>query len=197
MKLYLKQFIFLIILCFSITSSYSQHPIISKVTSQQEINSIKNYASQFKDFSKIYDFQNIEKIKTEENSQVETILIKKLDNNSNNLLNEFLTILIQNGTFQNMYHLETSAPNSSIVHGIYSYIDGDKLFEVEIDSKNQTYSATSLNRINCGQDVMDCITDAYSNQGWSSLALSLVSAVQPEALIIVTALCISKNCKKK
>jgi hypothetical protein len=44
-----------------------------------------------------------------------------------------------------------------------------------------------------GKDVALCIADAYTNHGWSSVALGLMTALQPEGAFFVAAACIGKN----
>jgi len=44
-----------------------------------------------------------------------------------------------------------------------------------------------------GKDVAQCIADAYTNHGWASVALGLMSAIQPEGAFFVAAACIGKN----
>lgn len=41
-----------------------------------------------------------------------------------------------------------------------------------------------------GQQVMDCITDAYSKHGWASVLLWIETALIPQAAVIMTGACI-------
>lgn len=44
-----------------------------------------------------------------------------------------------------------------------------------------------------GELIAECIADAYSNHGWASVALGLMTAVQPEGAFFVAAACTGKN----
>jgi hypothetical protein len=49
----------------------------------------------------------------------------------------------------------------------------------------------------CGQAVMDCITDAYTNHGWTSVWVTIQSIFVPSTGVAITLGCIVKNCKIK
>jgi hypothetical protein len=46
----------------------------------------------------------------------------------------------------------------------------------------------------CGQATQDCITDAYSNHGWTSIWLGIQSAFIPQTAVAIAAACAAKNC---
>lgn len=93
------------------------------------------------------------------------------------------------------------------VTNINSY---DSLVQVNIKTlDNEMYSTVVFNHIismksvtnydlshrrPCGQAVMDCITNAYSNHGWTSVALGLTSAFIPHTFAVVAAACYDRNC---
>ena len=44
-----------------------------------------------------------------------------------------------------------------------------------------------------GQNTMDCITDAYTNKGWASVAGWITTAFVPEMAVVVAATCAAIN----
>ena len=44
-----------------------------------------------------------------------------------------------------------------------------------------------------GQDTLNCVGDAYTNHGWASIALGLVSALAPAGLFVTTYACAIRN----
>lgn len=57
--------------------------------------------------------------------------------------------------------------------------------------KDETQNATSRS---CGQGAASCISGAYSNHGWMSVALWVETAIIPETAIAVAGACVIKNC---
>jgi len=49
-------------------------------------------------------------------------------------------------------------------------------------------------RGDCGASVAGCVSDAYSNHGWLSVALFVESAFIPETTVVIAAACAIKNC---
>lgn len=46
----------------------------------------------------------------------------------------------------------------------------------------------------CGQDVIDCFQDVYTNHGWASVAAALTTAFIPQTAVVFAAGCVGKNC---
>lgn len=44
-----------------------------------------------------------------------------------------------------------------------------------------------------GQNTMNCITDAYTNKGWASVAGWITTAFVPEMAVVVAATCAAIN----
>lgn len=74
---------------------------------------------------------------------------------------------------------------------------------IHIEFKDQSilnkvykYSDETVAFTRCGNDVGDCVIDAYgSNRGWASVAFYFANAINaPLAVGLTTAACIGKNC---
>ena len=48
----------------------------------------------------------------------------------------------------------------------------------------------------CGQAVMNCITDVYTNHGWTSVFVFVETAFLPQTAAAFAAACAIKNCLK-
>ena len=83
----------------------------------------------------------------------------------------------------------------------YETIDNVNLMTINIDKAKQTIQIVNKSKNankflykSCGQDVVDCVADVYTNHGWTSVAVGLVSAFIPQTVVAYTALCAAKNC---
>lgn len=63
-----------------------------------------------------------------------------------------------------------------------------------ISVKNLSNNSGIQARVNCGQATMDCVANAYGDQGWKSLSLTIATVFVPEATIVVAGVCALKNC---
>ncbi len=77
---------------------------------------------------------------------------------------------------------------------VYYFLEDREFVSVDIASRGtQTGRLNSLNAAlrtsGWGQRTMDCITDAYSNYGWASVAAWVVSAFQPSVAVAIAAVC--------
>nr|WP_309757084.1 hypothetical protein [Flavobacterium sp.] len=44
-----------------------------------------------------------------------------------------------------------------------------------------------------GQSVMDCVTDVYSNHGWASITVGVVSAFIPQTFVVYAVACATRS----
>jgi len=69
---------------------------------------------------------------------------------------------------------------------------------VKFESQDIQFQVENVNstlfRSGCGDAVIGCMSDAYSNHGWLSVALFIESAFIPETTVIIAAACAGKNC---
>ncbi len=173
------------------------------IKSLKTINSIKSKMGNDNDMlSRIdnnYDFENAELVYLN-TSQDTAIVVKSLNYNVNNQINYSLVIGYDNEeAFGEVFVIEVnkiSSDNSLIEVNIKS-LDDEVYSTVVFNNIDHTKSVTNYDlsrRRPCGQAVMDCISDAYSNHGWTSVALGLTSAFIPETFGVVAAACYDRNC---
>lgn len=68
------------------------------------------------------------------------------------------------------------------------------LLTTTMNNTNSTLLVTNSRAKNCGQLVADCLSDMYTNNGWDSVGLSVLSAFFPEAIVAAALICIKRKC---
>lgn len=70
----------------------------------------------------------------------------------------------------------------------YTDADTKAITVVQLSAEGEISSAEPQTK-----GTMDCITDAYSNHGWASVALTIQSAFLPETVVAIAAACAVHN----
>ena len=69
---------------------------------------------------------------------------------------------------------------------------------VKFKSQNIQFQVENVNstlfRSDCGDAVISCMSDAYTNHGWLSVAIFIESAFLPQTTVVIAAACAGKNC---
>ncbi len=109
-------------------------------------------------------------------------------------------VFIKEKTLLRPMLIRASPDRSYLIY--YDLTDGITA-EVVKGSSTYTYSSRPVNlgnniasRGGCGQAVMNCITDAYSNHGWTSFWVTIQSIFLPSTGVAIAIGCIAKNCLK-
>ncbi|MGV9003446.1 hypothetical protein [Flavobacterium sp.] len=144
-----------------------------------------------------YDFNNtmlVENI----NSDVYAITAKELNNNEN-AYNTKVFLLKSNNSLYSTITLRTIKEGENVKIAEFYNENNELALTATYDQENISLSFFGseivLAKQGCGDAVAACVSDEYSNHGWDSVALGVISAFFPEAIIAVTILCIKKKCK--
>lgn len=144
-----------------------------------------------------YDFENAEAIFNEETG-LGLIVVKStspiLNTDSESLMVGFDGDLI----YGEPLLLEVNNEINSSLVKVYD-IDKELISTFSFDYLNNNVVSTpnaaySRNKP-CGQATMDCISDAYSNHGWTSVGLGMVSAFIPETFGVLAIACYDRVCR--
>ena len=68
------------------------------------------------------------------------------------------------------------------------------LLTTTMKNSDHTLQVTGSKNQKCGQLVATCLSDMYTNNGWDSVGLSILSAFFPEAIVAATIICIKRKC---
>lgn len=132
---------------------------------------------------------------TEDNFQLEEIVKSSEFDNCDVVLakseNECAAYYRQNGIFVRKLYItiEQGEENAYVIK--YKDADTNATAHVQI-SKEGKVVPNQLTKVS-GQDVMDCLTDAYSNHGWASVWLTVQSALIWETAAVVAIACTVHN----
>jgi hypothetical protein len=93
----------------------------------------------------------------------------------------------------------------SITNSKIQYFDLEEGLILSINNYNlssfsfQTSTGNYMTRTTsgCGQAVIDCVINAYSNHGWASVWAFVQTAFIPATSLAITAGCVAKNCIRK
>lgn len=167
---------------------------IRNVVDSKEINDVISFVS--KDIKTIndYNFKNIKFVFNEQTPNYGSYVINNINFDTNQSVNEAITFISENKNYRNLYFVKTISKDKTI--NILEIINLDKTLNYSINfnlNENTIYYANTMRRP-CGQAVIDCINDAYSNHGWASVGLFLTSAFIPETAVVVAAACYDRNC---
>ncbi|MBY0476144.1 MAG: hypothetical protein K2Q24_00715 [Chitinophagaceae bacterium] len=93
-------------------------------------------------------------------------------------------VAIENRKSIKYYDLESGTLLHLIIH------------DNKVEVMNSRYSHVNFQQrvFDCGQATANCIADAYSNHGWTSVWLGIQSAFLPQTAVAIAAACAAKNC---
>ncbi|GAA4766305.1 MULTISPECIES: hypothetical protein [Flavobacterium] len=177
---------------------------VSKIGDKQTIQKLQNYIdaksidnNENKVSNDQYDFENAEIVLNEETG-LGLIVVKSispvLSADSESLMVGFDGDLIYGEPLLLEINNET---NSSLVKvfdidkELISTFSFDYLNNSVVSTPNTAYSRNKP----CDQATMDCISDAYSNHGWTSVGLGMVSAFIPETFGVMAIACYDRVCR--
>lgn len=174
-----------------------------KIVNKTTINSIKSLLNNQNGISnkveEMYDFENAELVSLNQ-SQDTAIVVPSLSNDENEIVNSSLIIGYEDDiAFGEVFVVDVKNVNldNTLIEVIIKTVENEVYSTAIIDNVNNTSSVTNYDlsaRRPCGKAVMDCISDAYSNHGWTSVALGLTSAYIPHTFAVVAAACYDRNC---
>lgn len=157
---------------------------IKDVVSMQ--NTIDEWNEQFdlKTKGEIEDeFQLMDIVKSHEIEDCDVVLAKKG--------NDYVAYYRQNGIFVRKIYITIGQRQRGEYDITYEDADTKAIAFVHI-SKDGKVDTNPLTKVS-GQDVMDCITDAYGNHGWASVAIWIESAFIPQTAAVVAIACTARN----
>ena len=159
----------------------------------------KNAKKRINEINQQFDFTNLY-ITSYIDNDSNFISARVINNNSQKNTNINFVVNSNNEIFDLFFtDVETLSENKKIIKHYDIYNNLRFSYAVDVDGKSITTANNIVNyeyRTNargCGQAVMDCITDNYSNHGWSSVALWIGSAIFPEVIVGVAAVCLHES----
>lgn len=143
-----------------------------------------------------FDYDNAKIVLDKEsNGKVLVARQKNYDSKTNNL--SLGLYLDNNDNVLSYFIVKNDKINNEYDKISYLDYDNNVLTEVYLNKKTNTFESPQQkisSRRGCGQAVANCVSNAYSEQGWKSVGLFIVTAFQPEISLVVAGLCAGKNC---
>lgn len=89
----------------------------------------------------------------------------------------------------------TNGDNKNI---LYKKTNGNLMLKVSVNTKTEQITFSSFKSKNllrgCGEDVADCVSDAYSNHGWKSVASWVITGFYPAFGVGIALGCTAREC---
>lgn len=174
------------------------------IKSLKTINSIKskieNDNNMLSRIENTYDFENAELVNLN-TSQDTAIVVKSLNYNETNQINTSLIIGYDEeeaGGDVFVMEINNVNKNNSLIVITIKTLDNEIYSKIVLDNLTNTKTINNYDlsrRKPCGQAVMDCIDDGYTNHGWISVALGITTAIVPHTFAVAVAACYDRNCK--
>lgn len=146
-----------------------------------------------------FDYDNTSFVQNQENTNYFSITAREINYNEN----DFYTISFlfdENSDIFRSYILKTVKVDDFINEvSFYNAEDNSYQFKV-IFNKNENVVQIESDDINsktksCGQQIADCVSDAYTNDGWASVGLGILTAFVPETAVAAVLVCASQSCR--
>jgi len=149
------------------------------------------------------DFLNLSRsFATNDLEQGEAIVAPFKTNSSSNTTNYAFCITVDGDSIYKPFIIKATT-NQSL-----KYFDLDEGYILTVNNYNNknalsfqnttgsylNTSGTASRSVGCGQATMDCITDAYSNHGWTSVWATVQSIFVPATGAAIAGACAIKNC---
>lgn len=173
------------------TLSDSKNIFIQKVTNTDIINEFKSKVTILKSTkSIIFDTDNIFEVGLSE-SDPKVLIANQVGFDECNDSNFGFTIAIDdNGNLGQSAIIKTESVDEQTK--IINYYNDNYTLMLSLKLDVNTESIEILYK-SIGQDVMDCIEDAYTNHGWISVGLFIETAFIPETAAAIAAACLGRN----
>ncbi len=133
-------------------------------------------------------------------SSVNTIVANQEDYDECNTINYGIGFFEEDNEIKSALIVKTEILSENIKQIDYFNTDNELLMSIELDAENETSAiiyqkeGANLKSANStGQDVMDCVTDIYSNKGWVSVWTWVQTAFIPATAVAAVAACIGAN----
>lgn len=143
----------------------------------------------------IFDINNLTEVHNEGNVQI--LMAHTIGENENDVIKYGMFLIKKNGVVIDEYIVKTDESNPQLKK--LNFMESDFSNFLSFDFNLQSESIEVTNKKNrkkdgCGQAVMDCIQDVYSNHGWASVAAWVTTAFIPETALIFAGACYDRNC---
>lgn len=142
-----------------------------------------------------FDNSNIYEVSLNNNSE-SIVIANQIGFNEENTENYAIGAAIHENGFTDPLIIKT-AENSNNVYTIeYFNNEMELILDIELNPETETMIISNHNKslLKCGQAVVDCIEDAYSNHGWVSVWAFVQTAFIPATAAAIAAACIADNC---
>ena len=143
-----------------------------------------------------FDTTNIKEVYNQGGVQV--LVARSLEENAESKVKHGLCLVRKNNVFVDEFILKTDESNPTLKRldfletDLSSYLS----FEFNLERRESRLIGAELrgDDDDCGQAVIDCMQDAYTNHGWASVAALVSSAFVPDVMVGIGAVCYGKNC---
>ncbi|WP_405564405.1 hypothetical protein [Polaribacter sp. Asnod6-C07] len=205
-KPYLSVIIASIFLFVSCDNSESLPDVDSKIQKEYKTTSIKNaklsnnlnssFNSKYaKKGANDFDFDNINEVENVETGEISYMIDSNVDEKI-----KLGVYPIENGEFN--FLIVEYGENGNNKEIVYKKTNGEILVTISANTITEEVSITYPNKTNnyaakgesCGQKTSDCLVDSYSNRGWTSVGLWIVTAFYPAFAIGAAAGCAAAVC---
>lgn len=149
-----------------------------------------------------YDFDNSSQI-TIDNSTIKAISVPQNISGNYPIQRRKSYVLDEHNDIVRYFTSETKYLSNNKVEVKYFDINGLILSHFIIDKNSKEVDFLSSNNFgknkekSCGQAIIDCMGDKYTNNGWDSVFLTIGTAFLPEIAVGVAVVCVyeSDECK--
>jgi len=157
---------------------------IKKINTLNEKNNLNNS----------FNFEDIEVV-TNNETGTESIVINQNNFSNDNSVNTAIGLFMNGNNVLQATIVETIKVDDNINEINYYDLDYNFLYGIRIDKENKTFIVlpNTNKEGGSGQATADCITDAYSNHGWVSVAAWVTTAFIPATAVAIAADCAIHN----
>lgn len=121
------------------------------------------------------------------------LMANQIGFNESNNENYAFAVATKDGNIFNPIITKTSNLCNNLYQIDYYNNNFDLILSVQLNSEIETIDFVTLGGKGTGQNVANCIADAYTNHGWISVWAFVQTAFIPQTAVAIAAVCVAKN----
>src|SRR5690606_32872736 len=143
-----------------------------------------------------FDMDKLTEVHKEGN--IEVLMAHKIGESESNVIKHGMFLVKQDGVVIDEFIVKTDESTPHLKRIDFLETDFSSFLSLDLNFESKFVDVTNKRprkKIgDCGQDVIDCFQDVYTNHGWASVAAALTTAFIPQTAVVFAAGCVGKNC---